>query len=374
MQQRKILFLTLTSFSSTGGIEKFNRALLKALVDLEAIMHIKVTGAGMYDASVDKRYINADAFQQFQGKKISFIINNCIRFFKTDHLIIGHINLSILGILFKLLQPHKQLTVICHGIEVFDSISFIQKMALHLANKVLAVSNYTRDQLITKHQLNAAKVFVFPNTIDPFFEIPVQFEKPAYLLKRYELAVDTKVIFTLTRLNSNEGYKGYDLVLNALPDLISKGYSCKYILAGKADAAELERARQMINKLKLHDYVIMPGFIADDEVADHYRMADVFVMPSKGEGFGIVYIEAMAFGLPVIAGNKDGSTEALQFGKLGTLIDPDNKEELIIALENAFHKERQSQHVQQHMLQYFSFTQFKKRLQLILENNLVSGS
>jgi phosphatidyl-myo-inositol dimannoside synthase len=112
--------------------------------------------------------------------------------------------------------------------------------------------------------------------------------------------------------------------------------------------------------------VLMPGFVADEEVTDHYLLADVFVMPSKGEGFGIVYLEAMACGLPVIAGNKDGSTEALQFGELGTLIDPDDADELAAALVKALTTVHYSSEVQQNMLQYFSFERFKERLQAVI--------
>jgi glycosyltransferase involved in cell wall biosynthesis len=90
-------------------------------------------------------------------------------------------------------------------------------------------------------------------------------------------------------------------------------------------------------------------------------------MPSKGEGFGIVYLEAMACGLPVIAGNKDGSTEALQFGKLGTLIDPDSSVELTDALVKALTTVSNSREVQQNMLQYFSFERFKERLKQVVE-------
>lgn len=112
--------------------------------------------------------------------------------------------------------------------------------------------------------------------------------------------------------------------------------------------------------------MILTGFIADEEVTDHYLLADVFVMPSKGEGFGIVYLEAMACGLPVIAGNKDGSTEALQFGKLGTLINPDDEDELLQALQTRLQQPSNPLQVQQQMLEYFAFPKFRERLHKVL--------
>ena len=72
-----------------------------------------------------------------------------------------------------------------------------------------------------------------------------------------------------------------------------------------------------------------------EELPDYFRLADVFVMPSTGEGFGIVFLEAMATGVRVIAGNQDGSRDALCDGALGTLVDPENCEELASAIQAA---------------------------------------
>jgi phosphatidyl-myo-inositol dimannoside synthase len=123
----------------------------------------------------------------------------------------------------------------------------------------------------------------------------------------------------------------------------------------------------LISSLGLENKVMMPGFVADEEITDHYLLADVFVMPSKGEGFGIVYTEAMACGLPVIAGNKDGSTEALQFGELGTLVDPDSEEELKEALVKVLGENNDPLLVQQKMLKHFSFEKFKGRMKKVIE-------
>jgi glycosyltransferase involved in cell wall biosynthesis len=70
--------------------------------------------------------------------------------------------------------------------------------------------------------------------------------------------------------------------------------------------------------------VSFAGFVAPDELVDHYRLADVFAMPSTGEGFGVVFLEAMACGTPVLGGNRDGSVDALDGGRLGLLVEPMN--------------------------------------------------
>ncbi|MFY7841059.1 MAG: glycosyltransferase family 4 protein [Lacibacter sp.] len=371
--KQKLLFLALTAFSHMGGIEKFNRAIIYALGKLATDLRFSCSYAAMHDHSVNEQYVSNGRFKPYKSNKLWFVLSSIIKGLNQDVLIIGHLNLAVIAVVVKRLRPNKKLVVICHGIEVFEEVSGFKKQLLQNADLVLAVSNYTRTQLINKQQLLPEKVIVFPNTIDPFFQLPQQFERPDYLVKRYGIKEGEKIIFTLTRLNSTEGYKGYDTVISLLPLLKAQDYRFRYILAGKADEQEHKRMQQLIEELHLQDVVLMPGFIADEEITDHYLLADVFAMPSKGEGFGIVFIEAMACGLQVIAGNKDGSTEALQFGKLGQLVDPDSPDEITAALEHAFMHPAAPSEIQQNMLHYFSFARFGERLRDVLTHKRISA-
>ncbi|NEO27474.1 MAG: glycosyltransferase family 4 protein, partial [Kamptonema sp. SIO4C4] len=70
------------------------------------------------------------------------------------------------------------------------------------------------------------------------------------------------------------------------------------------------------------------GFVPDAELGDYYNLCDVFAMPSYGEGFGIVYLEALATGKPVLGVNQDGAVDALCHGKLGALVNPHDVDEI----------------------------------------------
>lgn len=363
----KVRFIALSIFSQQGGIEKFNRAFIHACAKVLPENKFSFLASALYDKTnqEDLRYVNNVVFKPGNAGKYSFVLKNIVQGLWSNYVVLGHLNLAFIGFLIKLLSPSTKVWIVCHGIEVFKPLRGIKLKLLHRADRVLAVSRYTKNQLINIQQVHASKIQVFPNTIDPFFSLPDQFERPAYLMERYGIQSDQKVLYTLTRLNSQEGYKGYDTVIEVLGALKKEGVRLKYLIAGKSDMKEEQRIRRLIAEWKLEDSVNLIGFLPDAELVDHFLLADLFVMPSKGEGFGIVFIEAMACGLPVLAGNKDGSTEALQFGQLGTLVDPDDKEEIKHQIMEILKKQKDGQQLQSDMLAYFSFEEFQKRTALL---------
>ena len=133
------------------------------------------------------------------------------------------------------------------------------------------------------------------------------------LLERYRLE-DACVLMTVARLWPGDIYKGVDVTIRALPQIAKAFPTVKYVVIGRGD--DQPRLAQLAIDLGVADRVVFAGFVPDEALIDHYRLADVYVMPSK-EGFGIVYLEAMACGVPVIAGDDDGSADPLQDGASG---------------------------------------------------------
>lgn len=370
--KKKYLFIYLNAFSGTGGIEKFNTCMIKSLHEYHLITNHSYSNISLVDKLVDKKYIPQALLYGFNNKKIKAIMYACMKIIKTDVIILGHTNLLVLG-LWALLFPNKKLLIMAHGIEVWQELSFWKKKVLQNCDMILAVSEYTKQQIITKHQISEAKIQIFHNTINPFFELPTCFEKPDYLLNRYKIAniIDDKIFLTLARLSSAEQYKGYDKVLEAMPMVLQKYPTCKYIIAGKYDEIEYLRIKGIIAEKNLENSVILTGFVKDEELIDHYLLADTFIMPSRGEGFGIVYLEAMACGVSVIAGNADGSKDALKGGELGTLINPESITEIahamILHIENPLNNHQKSK-LQQNVMSYFGFEKFKQRTAEIMDS------
>ncbi len=146
---------------------------------------------------------------------------------------------------------------------------------------------------------------------------------------------------------------------------------------GKGD--DRPRLEQFIRQHQLQDCVSLTRYIPDSELGDYYNLCDVFAMPSKGEGFGIVYLEALACGKPVLAGNQDGALDALCQGELGALVDPDDidaiAQTLIAILEGKSTHPLIYRHeaLRQAVIDRFGFEQFQTTLANHLEQYFISN-
>ncbi len=261
---------------------------------------------------------------------------------------------------------------ILHGIEAWDIQHPSYRAALAAADRVIAVSHHTRHRVLAQGYLCPERVSVLPNAFDPSrFRLQ---PKPPALLQRHSLNPEQPVLLTVTRLQRCAQYKGYDAILEALPVLRQQISGLRYVLVGKGD--DLPRIQAKVQSLGLQDCVILTGFIPDAELPDYYSLCDVFAMPSKGEGFGIVYLEALASGKPVLAGNQDGAVDPLNHGELGCLIDPDDPAALIQTLGQLLSgthpnpKLKQPHYLRQVVSERYGHIQFQRRVGELLETDL----
>ncbi|MEO1353571.1 MAG: glycosyltransferase [Cyanobacteria bacterium J06635_15] len=259
--------------------------------------------------------------------------------------------------------------VVLHGIEAWDIKNTAYQKALQGADRVIAVSKYTRDRVLAEGYLNPDQMCVLPNTFDPArFKLQ---PKPTYLLDRHNLKPEQPIILTVTRLQGFAHYKGYDKILRMLPKIRQQVPDVHYVLVGKGD--DRPRIEAMIAELNLQDCVTLTGFVPDEELPDYYSLCDVFAMPSKGEGFGIVYLEALASGRLVLAGNQDGSVDPLLNGKLGCLVDPDDEAaiaaKLIEILQGTYANQNlyNPEWLRQEVCKHFEISRFNANLEGICQ-------
>jgi glycosyltransferase involved in cell wall biosynthesis len=133
------------------------------------------------------------------------------------------------------------------------------------------------------------------------------------------------------------------------------------IAGGGNDAPRLQ---QRARELGVAERVVFTGLFADEEKRDLYNLADAYVMPSRGEGFGFVFLEAMACGVPVIGSSHDGGREALLGGQLGALVDSSNPAEIRAAIVDALRDRRREIPPG---LEFFSFENFEQRVHGIVD-------
>ncbi|MCV3214629.1 glycosyltransferase [Plectonema radiosum NIES-515] len=357
-------------FEFKGGVQVYSAFLLEALQSLYP--HIEYDVFLKHDTRSFSKFslINNTRFH-FAGKwhiklrTLAFAIQIFqFSFWQSPNLIISsHLNFTVVAYLLKRLTGIPYWTV-AHGVDAWNIRNPALKTALFHADRILAVSNYTRDRLLKEQNLDPSKIDILPNTFDVSgFQIT---EKPKYLLDRYRLKPEQPVILTVARLASADGYKGYDKIIQALPEIRRQLPDVHYIIAGKGD--DRRRIEQLITQLGLQDCVTLVGFVPDNELCDYYNLCNVFAMPSKGEGFGIVYLEALACGKPVLGGNQDGAIDALCGGELGVLVNPDDVEaiaqSLIQILKGTYLHPilYQPEILRQKVIDTFGFEKFKQTL------------
>lgn len=363
--KHKVLFLTLRVFSATGGIEKVCRIAGKALFELGLQYGGQVKVFAMYGKRGDgdwNYYFPQLVFTPFNTQRIRFVGKAIREGRKSKVVLLSHINLLVVGYLIKLFRPSVKLVLLAHGIEVWKPLSSRKKKMLHKCDLILPVSHFTKEKMKSLYGLPEEKFSVLNNCLDPFLELPLQKEKNNLLLDRYGLKKEQLILLTVSRMADTEQYKGYDKVLQALPELVKTFPGLRYLLVGKYDVNEKRRLDDMISRLGLQDVVVFSGFVSDDDLAAHFQLGDIFIMPSEKEGFGIVFIEAMFYGLPVIAGNIDGSVDAILNGELGTGVNPGNKEEIIAAVKKIADKRQAHKPDHKKLEKHFGYRIYKERL------------
>lgn len=321
----RVVALCTDAFGGIGGIAKFNQDLLNALAQESQCVAVEVFPRLV---RLDLGHLPAKVIfhsEAATGKTayIRALARLLSRGEGADWLICGHINLVPLGWLASRLMGCP-MTLIVHGIDAWTPHQkFWVRTLLKQVDFVVAVSEFTVEKMRAWSNIARERFEVLPNCVelDKFFPRP----RDAGLMNRYHLGGKT-VLMTVGRLASRERFKGFDEVMDAMPSLLGHNPQMHYLVVGDGDDAE--RLKQKAHDQGIEKHVTFTGYIDEAEKAAHYSIADAYVMPSRGEGFGIVFLEALACGVPVLGSKVDGSRDALLGGRLGILVDPDDPTEV----------------------------------------------
>lgn len=330
-----ILFLATDAYGGHGGIAYYNRCLAEALAEIPDVDRVTLLPRIVKEAPAGipaKVSFKAET----AGSKARYLRALAAQWGEPCDLVIcGHINLLPLATAFSLAR-RVPLVLQVHGIDVWQAPNALRLACLKRVTAVWSVSQFTRDRMNTWAKLPLTLYTLTPNTIHP--ERYGMAPKRHDLLQHYGLQ-GKKVILTLARLDPRERYKGIDEILQVLPDLLQHEPSLCYLIAGTGD--DQPRLAEKARQLGIENHVVFTGYVPEADKADLLRLADVFAMPGRGEGFGIVYLEAMACGVPVVGSLLDGSRDALKNGELGQLTNPNDPASLQAGLLKALQAPKQ---------------------------------
>lgn len=311
----RVLLLTTDAFGGHGGIALYNRDVVEALVAMPDVEEVVVIPRNMPFAP-DGIPGKVSFLTQAVGSKWRFITTALTVAGSYQFIICGHINLLPLAAMmsFVLRVP---LVLMVYGIDVWQKPYSFAVQWLRCIDAIWSISAITRDKMNIWAKMPDSKFILMPNAIHlDRYGLSAKREE---LLQRHGLS-GYRVIMTLARLPSMERYKGVDEVLEVMPMLLAAEPKLKYLVVG--DGNDRSRLEAKAKTMGLAEHVVFTGLIDEAEKADYFRLADAFVMPGRGEGFGFVYLEALACGVPVVGSRIDGSREALLDGQLGELADP----------------------------------------------------
>ena len=313
-----VLALVTDAYGGRGGIAQYNRDFLAALAAAES--KVVVLPRHAPDAEKPPSRIEQRPAQFGRLAYSCSAIAEALRM-KPDIVFCGHIYMAPLAWLAAKLVGAK-LVIQTHGIDAWSRPSRLVRGACEQASMILSVSRYTRRRVLDWAAIPPERAVVIPNTVSDCFS-----PGDGSALRR-EWGLEGKtVLLTVGRMSASERYKGHDRVIQALPGLIAARLDVVYVIAGEGD--DRPRLEKLTHQVGVSDRVHFTGALPSETLIEAYRMADLFVMPSTGEGFGIAFLEAMACGTPALGLKAAGARDALADDALGTLAAADHLSETI---------------------------------------------
>ena len=246
---------------------------------------------------------------------------------RPDVIFAAHPNLAPIAAAMKLLAPKAQLIIGAHGIEVWQRLPELRRAALRRADLVLAPSSDTARKLTEIQGIRAETIRRLPWPVDPNFldlsDSPDNLPLPAGF-------PNGRVVLSVGRWAANERYKGADLLIEAASELAREFPDLHLVLVGTGD--DLPRLEKLARAASTRDHIHFMAGLTRRELAAYFAASDIFALPSTGEGFGLVFLEAMAFRKPAIGAFFGGIPDIVEDGVTGILADPKNPSSLPGAL------------------------------------------
>ena len=337
LQNKSLIFIMTGAYGISGGIATVNKNILHALLTLienQTISSLKILSfleSSQYRPSYLPELVT---FKGFSGDKFLFTLALLNNISTNSLFIFDHVTLALPILPFSILKLVKTV-IFAHGSESWKRLKLTNKWSFQSASLCLTNSDFTLRKM--QSRFSAFKGSSCILGLSPDFklnpQIPYGDNQPIFLEAsdgcQYKL--ENQVLLLTARLHPGEREKGHYQLVRILPRLLEKFPTVQLVFPGDGD--DRENLRMCAVKHSVASSVFLPGFVSMEMLETLYRCCYAFVMPSKQEGFGLVYLEAMNWAKPCVGCFDDGAEDVILHEKTGLLIhDPNNENELINVL------------------------------------------
>ncbi len=372
MSVRKVLVLA-PDLNAMGGVQSYTKTLVAGLAEILGSGRVRVVAVR---GEPETRSDGSSGLSP-SVKAIFFIrAVSTAMLWRPDLVVCTHLGVAPVA---QIIEKYSgiQYWLVLHGIEVWAKLSGSKDRALRGAQRYVALTRFTLETTIARHSLEKRPALLLPPPLARVQKASDSAEAAA--------PSTAPVVLTVGRLAAAERYKGHDIMLEAWPAVLRDLPDAEYWIVGDGD--DRERLESRAKALGIADSVRFMGALSGEKLKAAYNGCRVFAMPARtdvhgdppqGEGFGIVYLEAMSHGKPVVAPRTGAPAEFIRSGEHGLLVDPSDRTEiaqaLIELLGDADRSRQMGENARQWVTREFTRKNFLRRLAAGLREDESRGS
>lgn len=331
-----------TELLGIGGVQEAGRMTAAALLEMGRASGRPVDILSLNDPRGEQCIRWGDSEIAFSGlgrAKARFVLSAIGKACRrpregTPIILAAHPHLALPASWIQRVRPNFKVVVMSHGIEVWKPLASPRLRALQKASLLTAPSSYTARKMAGEQNIPESKIRRLPWPLSPDFIKLAEHPGKLPLPRGFPRG---RIILTVGRWAARERYKGVDALIVAVARVRTTIPDVQLVAVGSGD--DLSRLRSIAAEEQVADRVHFLEGLSKEELASRYAAADVFALPSIGEGFGLVFLEAMAFGKPVVGADAGGITDLIRDGSNGLLIPPNDPDGLAQGLSRLLQDE-----------------------------------
>jgi phosphatidylinositol alpha-1,6-mannosyltransferase len=351
-----------------GGVQRAGRQLAAALQGFADDRGLAIRLLSLNDPAAEHELEVGNCHVRFRGagrSKMRFVAAAYRSAGNPSLILAAHPHLAPVAWALRATHRRARYVVVAHGIEVWEPLAPLKRLALQRANLVLAPSNDTVERVARIQGMPRERIRRLCWCLDPEFVVASELEPPP-LPQRFPTG---RVVLAVSRLAANERYKGIDSVIKVVPLLLPAVPDLYLAIVGAGD--DQTRLRDLAAQLEISERVIFLGALERQDLIACYHFCDIFTLPSAGEGFGLVFLEAMAHAKPVVGGAHGGTPDIVEDGVAGYLVQHGDLIQLTETLQRLLIDKplrcRLGAQGRVRVLRDFTFDSFSRRFAVLLD-------